>query len=124
MCDKVKKMSPVQTASLAPIGLLAPAPFFQGPTPPRAHPSHPASNSPPPGLRPGQPTLLLPVWAGVWPGVQAQSLLCQWKGRWQVSVWAEAGRRKGGEMALGSDPSLAGTCLHLGWGAVTGTEVT
>lgn len=35
MCDKVKKIPPVQIAYLAPIGLgvLAPAPFFQGPTP-------------------------------------------------------------------------------------------
>lgn len=37
MCDKVKKIPPVQIAYLAPIslGVLAPAPFFQGPTPQR-----------------------------------------------------------------------------------------
>lgn len=65
MCDKVKKMPPVQTAYLAFIGLRAwpLPPVFQVLTPPRALPSHPASMRHP-SAGTGQPTLFpVPGWA-------------------------------------------------------------
>lgn len=77
----------------------------QGPMPLRALPSQLASSSPAPGLQPGQPTLL-PAWAGTWPGVQAQTLLCKWTGRW-------VGRERSGQKQMGArvkgQPS---SCCH------------